>query len=252
MKQHSKLLGDNWDVDDRIMEPIDHKIKFPKYYLTPLHGFENGGACKYQALYQSPSMRYIMRIFQGDPFYREKKINQAIESYVSKHEKMNVIDIGAGTGDSTLAVHHALKDRVEDLNVSCVDLSPYMTYLANLYLPSDILCVQANAARLDMFETGSTDLITVFAMFHEMPRRYSVCVLEECYRVLKPGGRIMIWDQRVTKESFATQTCKGAPSIEPYLKSYAELNITEWLRKKQMHVLSYEDKFMQFWTATKN
>tara|TARA_Y100000741_G_scaffold365245_1_gene361405 strand:- start:1241 stop:2068 length:828 start_codon:yes stop_codon:yes gene_type:complete len=251
MRQHSQLLGDNWDIDDSIMESIDNNIKYPKYYLTPLHGFQYGGSCKYQALYQSPSMRYIMRIFQGDPFYREKTIKHVVNSYIIQQKSMNVIDLGGGTGDSTIAVFNALSDKVDNLNVYCVDLSAYMTYLAKLYLPSDITCIQANAARLDMFETSSTDLITVFAMFHEMPKRYSLCVLEECYRVLKIGGHLIIWDQKVTKESAATQSCKGVPSIEPYLKSYADLNIKKWMEGKGMKTENKDDKFMQFWVGKK-
>ena len=61
----------------------------------------------------------------------------------------------------------------------------------------------------------------------------------------------MIWDQRVTKESFATQTCKGVPSIEPYLESYAGLNITKWMQEKGMQTSHTQDKFMQFWLGKK-
>jgi len=252
MQKHSQILGDDWIVDRYITEKVEGMnpdTRYPIYFQKPLHGFQDGGICKYQALYQSPSMRYIMRMFQGDPWFREVTMKIEIGN-ICEELCLNptVIDIGCGTGDSTLIANQVLKLKRKCPNVIGVDLSPYMVEVAKLC--TDLNFVQANAARLDMFEDDSVDLITSFALFHEMPRRYSICVLSEAYRLLKPGGRLLIWDQKVTVQSATTQACKGAPSIEPFLLSYSQLNITKWMMSKNMtHIAHSEEKFMQFWTA---
>ena len=79
MMQHSKLLGDDWNIRVPLRQTHTN-IKYPAYFKKPLHGFQQGGICEYQAHYQSSSMRYIMRLFQGDSMYREvamsKRINE--------------------------------------------------------------------------------------------------------------------------------------------------------------------------------
>ena len=246
MKQHSQFLGDNWN--EYPIPKYDNEIfvKYPKYFKKPLHGFENGGICRYQAIYQSPSMRYIMRIFQDDPFYREhimKEKLHSIESFLPS--KPTILDIGCGTGDSTWAI----RESIEYANIVGIDLSPYMIDVAKLQY--DIEFIHANAAYMP-FANDTFDVITSFALFHEMPKRYSIKVLTECLRVLKPGGYLLIWDQKITPESATTQQCKGAPSIEPFLASYITLNITEWMDTNNfIHVVSSSDKLMQSWSGIK-
>lgn len=251
MRHHSQLLGDVWDKHEHVQidNIIEGNARYPKYFNRPLHGFQNGGLCRYQAMYQSPSMRYIMRLFQGNPFYRESVIRKRLDSVKDDlDDNCMTIDLGCGTGDSTWAVNDALTSK--SAFVSGVDLSPYMIEIAKLQY--DLNFVHANAARLP-FPDNSVDLITSFAMFHEMPKRYSICVLEECNRVLKPGGHLVLWDQKITTESAITQECKGAPSIEPYLSSYARLNITDWLLDKEYVKIQHSsDKFMQEWYARKD
>lgn len=248
MKQHSQILGDDWKVDDyeQISVP-DEEFKYPAYFSKPLHGFQQGGLCKYQALYQAPSMRYIMRLFQGNPSYRETEM--VIEfNKIKQHlpKRALVVDIGCGSGDSTLAVSSALRDAT----VIGIDLSPYMVELAKLRTSLNFM--HLDAAHLDGIEDNSIDAITSFALFHEMPHRYSLKVLRECRRVLKPGGHVLIWDQKITEQSTTSQTCPGVPAIEPFLKSYAELDIFEWLMSNSFTcVYQTDDKLMRYWYGQK-
>jgi len=248
MKQHSQLLGDKWDTYENILlDDIDTEIEeYPIYFMKPLHGFQDGGLCRYQAIYQSPSMRYIMRMFQGNPFYREEVMTNKLNSI--KHELQSeslVIDLGCGTGDSTWIVHEVLNTS----SVIGIDLSPYMIEIANLQY--DLNFMHANAARLP-FKNNSVDVITSFALFHEMPYRYSLCVLKECDRVLKHGGHICLWDQKITTESAFTQECKAVPSIEPYLNSYSRLNISKWLHSNNYkNIEQTSNRLMQEWYAKK-
>ena len=251
MMQHSKMLGDNWKMDETLLNAIESQkltetVKYPAYFKRPLHGFKKGGACEYQAFYQSPSMRYIMRLFQGDPMYREKSMtNKLKQIHAQMPNNPNIIDLGCGTGDSTLVVHNYMRNS----NLIGVDLSPYMIEIARYNTKLNFL--HANAARLSFCKDESIDLITSFAMFHEMPCKYSMCVLKECSRVLKPGGHILIWDQKLTPQSTMSQSCKNVPPVEPFLISYSQLNITKVLEEEATTVKHTEEKFMQLWHAIK-
>ena len=235
MRKHSELLGDIWtdtniNIEDFYL--IDEYVKYPMYFKEPLHGFQDGGMCKYQALYQSPSMRYIMRMFQGNPLYREvsmtKEINSFIETYSQQDKELVSLDIGCGTGDSTLVLDECLCN-FNNRHVIGVDLSANMISLAQLHETDNRHFFRMDAGKLEI-PSNSIDLITSFALFHEMPRKYSLRVLNECLRVLKPNGQLMVWDQLVTEESAKRQYCRGAPPIEPFLLSYSKLNITKWMK----------------------
>lgn len=245
MKRHSQLLGDDWKTD--VLMDASTDVKYPKYFLRPLHGLEKGGACKYQALYQSPSMRYIMRMFQGNPEYREDAMHAEL-SAIDVDRDAYILDLGCGVGDSTAIVYNVFAPM--NATIVGVDLSPYMIELAKRRTYATY--IQGNAARLDMIADDSVDVITSFAMFHEMPRRYSMRVLSECHRVLKPGGHLFVWDQMITEESAKSQTCDAVPAIEPHLKSYAKLSILNWLTERQFaHTHHKHENFMQFWYAKK-
>ena len=249
MRQHSQVLGDVWDESHTFREDVaDATVRYPRYFSKPLHGFQQGGMCTRQALYQSPSMRYIMRLFQGDAFYRERVMRAALENHpiLPGATASTVLDLGCGSGDSTAAVQDVYGD---DTRVVGVDLSPHMVDLARVRHGYRSTFVHADAARLRWVPDASVHAITLFAVFHEMPRRHAHAILDECVRVLHPRtGRIFVWDQRVGPRD--VQDCVGAPPIEPFLKSYASLNVTRRLTQRHgMRVVHAVDGYMQTWVA---
>lgn len=230
MQLHSQSLNQDWSEVSQYRnlvynEKADEKV--PDYFTKPLHGLENGGICPEQALEQSVSMRYIMRVFQGDEYFRERIIedtlkNSGIEEIDSVID-LRVLDIGCGSGDSSFAIQNALPFS----RVFGIDLSNYMVTLANarkLSKGSNVQFLRGDAIKIP-FHRNSVDVICSFAMFHEMPQEYSRGVIFEVTRVLRNGGLIYIWDQYVSAQTMQYHV----EDIEPFLSEYAQLNMSETL-----------------------
>lgn len=246
MEKSAKLIGEDWDQDIKFadfmeIEKVDNH-DMPSYFTKPLHGFEKGGNCAYQALYQSVSMRQIMRVFQMNPQYREESMMVHL-SQVKSNEYLNVLDVGCGSGDSTMSCDNIL----DNANVTGIDLSNSMIRLANLRNPEKQF-KQMDAAYLQ-YDNETIDIITSFAMFHEMPKEYSKLVIAEMIRVIKSDGVILIWDQQLSRFS-GLQNSNTNP-IEPFLESYALLNITYEFTIKNCFVKEFDEGMFKVWKATK-
>lgn len=101
-----------------------------------------------------------------------------------------MIDLGAGTGFLTLA----LRDQLQPATTYACDLSQVMLdWLTDNVLPQnpDITAVKTGEDQIPLpDETG--DLVYMITLHHELHNPLQT--LQECYRLLKPGGEIFIVD----------------------------------------------------------
>ena len=103
-----------------------------------------------------------------------------------------VLDVGSGSGEVLLR----LARRVPTLRLTGVDVDPGMLAVAErkaarLPAASRPTFVAADAASLPM-DDASVDLVVSSFAAHHLPDRHAA--LAEMMRVLKPGGRVIIWD----------------------------------------------------------
>lgn len=252
MQNMAQWSGDDWHKDLKFIEDLPEAEMFldniPSYFSVPLHGFRNGGICKFQAIYQSVSMRHIMRTFQRNSNYREDSISKNVQKIICdlKYTPELILDMGCGSGDSTLAIANASPDSL----VIGVDLSPMMIELAKLKTQKkEFLLADAGDVKL---VGESVDMIVSFAMFHEMPLLHSKKVIEEMARILKPKGTILIWDQRMTPfSSFQILSDPMSDPIEPFLASYSKLKIVEEFKKLHIKVDTFQEGMFQLWICQK-
>ena len=142
-----------------------------------------------------------------------------------KHKPQRILDLGCGTGSSTLM----LKQACPQAEVTGLDISPYMLKMAEHKSKQANLEIdwQQGLAEATNFEDAEFDLISIAFLFHETPVAISQGVLKECHRLLKPDGQIIILDgnqQRLRHTPWLIKLFR-----EPYSQVYAAGWIDDWL-----------------------
>jgi ubiquinone/menaquinone biosynthesis C-methylase UbiE len=100
---------------------------------------------------------------------------------------LSVLDVGCGTG-TQLALY-----KRPGCSLTGLDLSPAMLAVARRKLGAAAELHLGDASQLP-FPEAQFDLVTIILVLHEMPFLLRSAVLQECRRVVKPGGRIMLMD----------------------------------------------------------
>jgi len=107
----------------------------------------------------------------------------------------SVLDVGCGTGDLTLAAKRAVGSSGR---VFGIDASPEMIAVAQDKTAREKLEIEYRLEPIERlsFADNSMDVVLSSLMMHHLPDELKRAGLDEIYRVLKPGGRILILDFR--------------------------------------------------------
>jgi ubiquinone/menaquinone biosynthesis C-methylase UbiE len=103
-----------------------------------------------------------------------------------------LLDVGCGTGEVTLLA----KIRTKDGQVYGIDPAPEMIAAARRKAGRKGLDVDFRVGVIESlpFEESTIDVVTSSLMMHHLPEDLKERGLTEVYRVLKPGGRLLIAD----------------------------------------------------------
>jgi demethylmenaquinone methyltransferase/2-methoxy-6-polyprenyl-1,4-benzoquinol methylase/phosphoethanolamine N-methyltransferase len=103
-----------------------------------------------------------------------------------------VLDVGCGTGDVTLLA----KTRAREGVVYGIDPAPEMIAVARKKAAQKGLDIDFRVGVIESlpFPDTSIDVVTSSLMMHHLPEDLKVHGLAEIYRLLKPGGRLLIAD----------------------------------------------------------
>lgn len=191
---------------------------YPAYYQQNFHGVKGGYLSVDAAVTYDPITHYVLP--PNEEWVRKGLVERV------RCRPRRVLDLGCGTGSTTLL----LKRAFPQAEVIGVDLSPYMLVVAADKAEQAQLNIrfQQRNAEQTGFPDASFDLVTASLLFHETPPLVACNILQEAFRLLKPGGEVLILDgsqSTLRQTEWLTQVFE-----EPYIKDYAAGNLRDWMQ----------------------
>ena len=225
-----KELSDSidWEIEsDRLSDP---NLRYPEYYSSQnFHGITDGYLTTGAAVSYDPVTKHALP--PNEDWNREAVI-KAITGNPRK-----ILDLGCGTGSTTLMVKRAFPNA----EVIGLDLSPQMLVMSNYKAQQAGLDIQwvHGMAEATKYADGEFDVVTASLLLHETPSSVSQAVLQEAYRLLKPGGKVIILDGH--QKTLRNTTWLTDIFEEPYIQEYAAGSVDAWLGKAGFSQVLTED-----------
>ena len=225
-------LRDSIDWEQAIASFTNPQVVYPEYYKTSnFHGVKQGYLNVDAALTYDPITQYVLP--PHETWVRESLI-KAIQGVPRR-----ILDLGCGTGSTTLM----LKRRFPQAEVVGLDLSPQMLVMADYKACQaglEITFRHGNAMVTGLPE-GAFDLVCATLLFHETPPAVAKTILRESFRLLTPGGQVLVLDgnQRTLR---ATDWLNNIFE-EPFIRDYSQGNVDAWLGFAGFEAVRTEDVF---------
>lgn len=206
----------DWETEaDRFRQP---NLEYPEYYSSQnFHGVKGGYLNPGASVSYDPVTQYVL-----PP--NETWIRQGLVDRIGGKPR-RILDLGCGTGSTTVL----LKQAFPEAEVIGLDLSPYMLFMGDRKAKQAGLRIQwrhGNAENTG-FPNASFDVVTASLLFHETPPAVSKTILQESFRLLVPGGQVLILDgnQKTLRHTeWLTEIFE-----EPYIQAYAAGNVDAWM-----------------------
>lgn len=206
LKRYSQSV--DWEAESNRFRRDD--VEIPEYYSSQnFHGVEKGYLNAGAAVTYDAVTQYLL-----PP--NETWIRQALVNGV-KVKPRRIVDLGCGTGSTTIM----LKQAFPNAEVIGLDLSPYMllrSFHKSQSAGLNIEWQQGNAENTT-FTDASFDLVTASLLFHETPSTVTQNILHECFRLLVPGGQVLILDGN--QKTLRQMEWLNNLFEEPYIHEYA-------------------------------
>lgn len=230
----SKILGFNLKKVS-LPEGLTGKNKIPDYLLHEFHNIPNG-------YYSNQFSRGYSRGFNIFMLGEMGRIRKEIASELSGCE--SVLDLGCGDGSSTKSLH---EEGISD--VWGIDPSPYLLGQA-VQRYKGINFIHSLAEATD-FDDDRFDGACFCWVLHEVPSEVSDQILKECFRILKPGGKLVIMEP--SKHQFRGKYFKllrdyglrgvyyrvlATHAHEPYINEWQDKDIPIWAKNHGFTLLS--------------
>jgi ubiquinone/menaquinone biosynthesis C-methylase UbiE len=219
---------------------------YPSYYLQNFHYQSDGYLSDMSAnLYDLQ----VELLFSGtaDPMRRRvlAPLKQNLKIFESvTPEQVRILDVACGTGRTLKMIQASLPQA----SLYGIDLSPAYLRKANELLsqiPGELpQLLQANAEELP-YSNNYFHAVTSVFMFHELPAAVRQTVIEQCFRVIKPGGVFIICDS-VQSGEFPEAMFHNftAEFHEPYFKHYIADNLVTRLEKAGFEKIETQIHYM--------
>jgi len=229
---------------------------YPDYYLQNFHHQTDGYLSDHSAgLYDLQ----VEILFNGTADAMRRRILAPLKNGLKQFKERNpssirILDVATGTGRTL----QQIKGSAPNAELLGIDLSEaYLRQASNLLNKNQkslVQLIRGNAERLP-FINESMQAITCVFLLHELPRKARQNVINECWRVLEPGGTFVLADSIQIEDSpkfslLMENFHKGFH--EPYYYDYIYDNINARLEQANFKEITANSFFMtRVWASKK-
>jgi ubiquinone/menaquinone biosynthesis C-methylase UbiE len=178
--------------------PAVDKKRFPPYYRRNFHWQTDGYFSEHSAEVYELGVELL---FRGTADVMRRQIIPPITRHVQARggaNRLRALDIACGTGRTL----HQLARTHPTMRLHGADLSPAYIREARRRLVdvAELTLAIENAEALPWAD-GTFDIVTSVYMFHELPRNARRNAIREMFRVLAPGGLVVLEDSAQLSDS---------------------------------------------------
>jgi len=247
-KEIEKVISENPDVS------------IPPYYKKKFHGYFEGNLCLEAAVEQELAGKAVgARNFpqegsNGEEMLRslyDEQIKILAASLFPTIRCSLIVDLGCGTGTSTKRLANLFPEAAKIIGF---DLSPQMVAVGRFLLseeaktfkwvtplaPDERITLKHGDAAATGLPSSCASLVSLSLVLHELPEVEAEKIFSEAYRILKPGGQLIIIEMdpsapgyvKLRKNPWLFSILR---STEPYLDEYFDSvapSLLERLRAK--------------------
>ena len=238
-----------------IPSTIDKK-QYPDYYLQNFHHQTDGYLSDHSASLYDIQVEIL---FNGTADSMRRRILYPLKKSLAefknkKPSDIRILDVATGTGRTLQQIRGALP-KVE---LYGIDLSGAYLKQASKYLSSRdgemVQLVKGNAEKMP-FDGNSMQAITCVFLLHELPRSARQNVINECYRLIQPGGSLILADSiQINDSPEFIPILENFQKVfhEPYYLDYIKDDIESRLATSGFMNITGESHFMtRVWSAQK-
>ncbi len=221
--------------------PAVDKARYPAYYRRTFHWQTDGYLSDHSASVYDLGVELL---FRGTADIMRRQIIPPITRFLrdtaAVPARTRLLDVACGTGrvlQQIATAHPALR-------YHGVDLSPFYIKAARKRLRdvAEVSLLVENAEHLPYVD-GHFDVVTSVYLFHELPRNARRNVVRELFRVLRPGGLVVLEDSAQHADSpQITSVLHGFPEQyhEPFYGEYLDDDLAALLAEAGFEVESSE------------
>jgi tRNA (cmo5U34)-methyltransferase len=174
-----------------------------------------------------------------------RKVGEFISDWMPlyRHTNLNLLEIGCGTGITTAHLLACL----DHIDIVSVDNAPAMLSqarqnLAQVLEEGRLHLIENDAlSHLQGTPAGSVDIVASAYALHNFLNGYRRRVLEEIFRVLKPGG-LFINGDRYAVDDAAEHLRNTQEEVKGYFRVFLEMNRPDLLEQWIVHLFSDESE----------
>lgn len=162
-------------------------IEYPSYYLQPFHSVLGGWLSEMAAMGNRVAMEAVL-----ENAHPQKSLGVRDEiAQLFPEEAHHILDLGAGIGDDAAIIAR----RLPSATVTAWEASPFMIIVGRLcHQDLSNLHWQHGLVEKTELPDNSVDAINMTYLLHECPDEVKQAVLAECWRILAPGGLLVVTD----------------------------------------------------------